>query len=70
MRSARPCWKGPEGISSFYRPKRSAQEAIRRAHELLQAGYTDVVDADLSKWFDTIPHPETPAFNVMKIPLP
>jgi len=32
------------------RPKRSAQDAIRRVHELLCAGYTDVVDADLSKY--------------------
>jgi len=39
-----------------YRPKRGAQGAIRKVHELLCAGYTDVVDADLSKYFDTIPH--------------
>ena len=36
-----------------YRPKRSAQDAIRRVHELLREGYTDVVDADLSKYLDT-----------------
>src|SRR5450759_4182526 len=41
-----------------YRPKRSAQDAIRKVHELLREGYTDVVDADLSKYFDTIPHSE------------
>jgi len=41
-----------------YRPKRSAQGAIQKVHELLRAGYTDVVDADLSKYFDTIPHRE------------
>ena len=41
-----------------YRPKRSAHDAIRRVHEFLRAGYTDVVDADLSKYFDTIPHAE------------
>ena len=41
-----------------YRPKRGAQDAIRKVHELLCAGYTDVVDADLSKYFDTIPHRE------------
>ena len=41
-----------------YRPKRSAQNAIREVHELLRKGHTDVVDADLSKYFDTIPHCE------------
>lgn len=41
-----------------YRPKRSAQDAIREVHELLCEGYTDVVDADLTKYFDTIPHCE------------
>jgi hypothetical protein len=35
-----------------YRPKRSAPEAIQKVHQLLNAGYTDVVDADLSKYFD------------------
>ena len=41
-----------------YRPKRSAGDATQRVHELLCRGYTDVVDADLSKDFDTIPHGE------------
>jgi len=41
-----------------YRPKRGAQEAVKKVHELLCDGYTDVVDADLSKYFDTIPHAE------------
>jgi RNA-directed DNA polymerase len=41
-----------------YRPKRSAQDAIRRVRELLCKGHTDVVDADLSKYFDKIPHAE------------
>jgi len=41
-----------------YRPKRSAQDAIREVHKSLCEGYTDVVDADLSKYFDTIPHCE------------
>lgn len=41
-----------------YRPKRSAQDAIRKVHKLICEGYTDVVDADLSKYFDTIPHCE------------
>ena len=41
-----------------YRPGRSAQEAVQKVHKLLWDGYTDVVDADLSKYFDTIPHHE------------
>ena len=36
-----------------YRPKRSAQDAIRKVHKLVCEGYTDVVDADLSKYLDT-----------------
>ena len=39
-----------------YRPGRSAVDAIRLVHDLLKQGYTDVVDADLTKYFDTIPH--------------
>src|SRR6266478_2261088 len=41
-----------------YRPKRSAQDAIQKVHKLLCDGYADVVDADLSNYFDTIPHSE------------
>jgi RNA-directed DNA polymerase len=39
-----------------YRPRRSAVEAVKEAHRLICRGYSDVVDADLSKYFDTIPH--------------
>ena len=39
-----------------YRPRRSAQDAVREIHKTLKAGYVHVVDADLSKFFDTIPH--------------
>ena len=39
-----------------YRPRRSAVDAVQEAHRLICRGYTDVVDADLSKYFDTIPH--------------
>src|ERR1700730_7518774 len=39
-----------------YRPGRSAADAIKEVHRLICRGYTDVVDADLSKYFDTIPH--------------
>ena len=41
-----------------YRPKRSAHEAIGEVHGLLNKGYREVVDADLSSYFDTIPHHE------------
>jgi RNA-directed DNA polymerase len=41
-----------------YRPGRSAGDAITTVLSLLRQGYTDVVDADLSKYFDTIPHHE------------
>jgi RNA-directed DNA polymerase len=41
-----------------YRPGRSATEAIQTVLGLLRQGYTDVVDADLSQYFDTIPHHE------------
>lgn len=39
-----------------YRPRRSAHDAIQKVHKLPCDGYTDVVDADLSKDLDTIPH--------------
>jgi len=38
-----------------YRPKRGAQDAIRKVHELLCTGHTGVVDADLSKYLDPSP---------------
>jgi RNA-directed DNA polymerase len=41
-----------------YRPKRSAVDAIKEVHKLLKSGFVNVVDADLSKYFDTIPHTE------------
>ena len=39
-----------------YRPARGAADAIKEVHRLVCRGYIDVVDADLSKYFDTIPH--------------
>jgi retron-type reverse transcriptase len=41
-----------------YRPGRDATDAVREVHGLLRRGLSDVVDADLSQYFDTIPHHE------------
>lgn len=45
-----------EGNAYGYRPGRSATDAIKEVHRLICRGYTDVVDADLAKFFDAIPH--------------
>jgi len=39
-----------------FRPKRSAHDAMDDISKTLRKGYTEVIDADLSKYFDTIPH--------------
>ena len=41
-----------------YRPVRGAVDAVKEVHRLIRRGHTDVVDADLSRYFDTIPHGE------------
>jgi RNA-directed DNA polymerase len=41
-----------------YRPGRGGTDPVKEVHRLLCRGYTDVVDADLSRYFDTIPHSE------------
>ena len=41
-----------------YRPNRSALDAVKQVHSLLESGYREVIDADLSGYFDTIPHHE------------
>ena len=39
-----------------FRPGRGCQDALQRVEESLHAGYLYVVDADIRKFFDTIPH--------------
>lgn len=54
-----PIWEADLEPNAYgYRPRKSAQDAIRKVDELLHRGYTNIVDADLSKYFDTIPHSE------------
>src|ERR1700730_9923166 len=52
-----PIFEADLDPSAFgYRPRRSGTDAIREVHKRLCAGYTDAVDADLAKYFDSIPH--------------
>lgn len=48
-----PCFSD----SSYgFRPKRSAQQAVKTAREYIQAGYRWTVDIDLEKFFDRVNH--------------
>src|SRR5215468_5612105 len=41
-----------------YRQDRSALDAVRHVHKLIRTGHGEIVDADLSSYFDTLPHSE------------
>jgi len=47
-----------EETSYGFRPKRSASDAVKEIYENLKNGNKEVYDADLSAYFDTIPHKE------------
>jgi RNA-directed DNA polymerase len=54
-----PIFEADFDESAFgYRPKRSALGAVKAVHGALLDGKTEVIDADLSTYFDTIPHAE------------
>jgi len=41
-----------------YRQDRSALDAVKHVHKLINTGHGEIVDADLSSYFDTLPHSE------------
>lgn len=52
-----PIWEADFHPRSYgFRPKRRAQQAIAEIQKAVQQGYVEIIDADLSKYFDTIPH--------------
>jgi retron-type reverse transcriptase len=52
-----PIWEADFHPRSYgFRPKRRAHQAIVEIQKAVQKGYAEIIDADLSKSFDTIPH--------------
>jgi len=52
-----PIWEAKFAEQSHgFRPGRSCKDALRRVNELLHAGYTWVVDADIQSYYDSIDH--------------
>jgi RNA-directed DNA polymerase len=41
-----------------YRADRSALDAVQHVHKLINTGHDQIVDADLSSYFDSVPHAE------------
>src|ERR1039457_1240555 len=54
-----PIWEADFHPQSYgFRPKRRAHQAIEAIVHGVYEGYTEIIDADLTKYFDTIPHRE------------
>ncbi len=52
-----PIWEADFHPQSYgFRPKRRAHQAIDAIVHGVHEGYTEIIDADLSQYFDTIPH--------------
>jgi len=56
-----------EDNSHGFRPKRSAADAVKEIKKNLLEGKCDVFDADLSAYFDTIPHKELMSLIAQRI---
>lgn len=56
-----------EDSSYGFRPQRSAEDALRKVVEHLRSGRTEVYDADLQAYFDTIPHDRLMRCLMMRI---
>jgi group II intron reverse transcriptase/maturase len=54
-----PVWEADSHPHSYaYRPKRNAHQAMDAIKTAILSGRTEVIDADLSGYFDSIPHRE------------
>jgi group II intron reverse transcriptase/maturase len=52
-----PIWEADFHSQSYgFRPKRRAHQAIDGICQAVQQGYVEIIDADLSNYFGTIPH--------------
>jgi RNA-directed DNA polymerase len=52
-----PIWEAGFAEQSYgFRPRRGCKDALRRVQELLEGGATWVVEVDLERYFDRIPH--------------
>ncbi len=52
-----PIWEADFHPQSYgFRPKRRAHQAIDAIVQGVHQGFTEIIDADLTKYFDTIPH--------------
>ena len=52
-----PIFEGEFADNSYgFRPNKGAKDALRKLQDLLNEGYTYVVDADIKSYFDNIPH--------------
>jgi len=63
-----PIFEADFDDASFgFRPKRSAVDAVSEIKQRLKEGMTEVLDADLSKYFDTIPHDKLLKLLAMRV---